>query len=122
MREVLKSKLYGVFVTETNLTYEGSITIDEDWMDKVGLIEYEKVQVINLNNGARLDTYVIKGERGSKAMCLNGGGARLAQVDDELIILSYEHWSEYEEFVGGGSMYKSSLPNPKKYNVKREEL
>jgi len=108
MREVLKSKLYGVFVTETNLTYEGSITIDEDWLDKVDLIEYEKVQVINLNNGERLETYVIKGNRGSKAMCLNGGGARLAQVGDELIILSYEQ-----------QIYKIPA-DPKKYNAKIE--
>jgi aspartate 1-decarboxylase len=83
--EVLKSKLYGVFVTQTELHYEG-ITIDKDWMEQSELNEFEKVQVINLNNGARLETYVIVGERGKKEICMNVGGT---QVGDELIILSY---------------------------------
>ena len=87
--EVLKSKLYGVFVTQTELHYEGSITIDPIWMEKVGLIPFEKVQVINLNNGSRLETYVIEGTRGLREICMNGGGARMAEVGDELIILSY---------------------------------
>lgn len=93
--EVLKSKLYGVFVTQTELHYEGSITIDKDWMEQSGLNEFEKVQVINLNNGARLETYVIVGERGKKEICMNGGGARMAQVGDELIILSYAHCDDF---------------------------
>lgn len=87
--EVLKSKLDKVKVTQTELFYDGSITIDSDWIDSAGLYVYEKVQVINLNNGERLETYVIPGERGSKCICMNGGGARKAQVGDELIILSY---------------------------------
>ncbi len=87
--EALKSKLDKVIVTQTELHYDGSITIDKDWMDAAELHEWEKVQVINLNNGERLETYVIPGERGSKQICLNGGGARKAQVGDELIILSY---------------------------------
>lgn len=113
MIKILKSKLHGVFVSETNLNYEGSITIDEDWMDKSDLIEYEHVQVINLNNGARLNTYVIKGEAGSKAMCLNGGGARLAMIDDELIILSYRYIREDDDVI---NYYK-----PIKYNAKLSE-
>ena len=88
--ERLKSKIYNVFVTQTELHYEGSITIDENIMDRADLREYDKVQVINLNTGGRLETYVIKGRRGSNDICLNGGGARLA-LGDELIILSYWH-------------------------------
>jgi len=87
--EVLKSKLYGVFVSQTELHYEGSITIDKNWMEQCQLEPFEKVQVINLNNGSRLETYVIEGERGKKEICMNGGGARMAQIGDELIILSY---------------------------------
>ena len=87
--EILKSKLHGVHVTQTELHYEGSITIDPIWMEKVKLVTGEKVQVINLNNGSRLETYVIPGTRGAGEICMNGGGARMAQIGDELIILSY---------------------------------
>ncbi len=87
--EVLKSKLHRVRVTEANLEYEGSITIDQDLMDKVGFLPYEKVQVLNFNNGARIETYVIVGERGSNIICMNGPAARHAQVGDEVIIASY---------------------------------
>ncbi|GAB6982270.1 aspartate 1-decarboxylase [Prevotella dentasini] len=87
--EILKSKLHCVKVTEANLNYMGSITIDEDLMDAANLIAGEKVQVVNNNNGERLETYVIKGERGSGCICLNGAAARKAQVGDVLIIISY---------------------------------
>ena len=87
--EVLKSKLHCVKVTEANLNYMGSITIDEDLMDAVGLIAGERVYVVNNNNGERFDTYVIKGERGSRCVCLNGAAARKVQVGDIVIIMSY---------------------------------
>ncbi len=87
--QVMKSKIHMVTVTEANLNYVGSITIDEDLMDAANIIEGEKVQVVNLNNGERLETYVIKGERGSGEICLNGPAARKAQVGDVIIIISY---------------------------------
>src|SRR3712207_2103015 len=87
--EVLKSKLHCVTVTEANLHYMGSITIDEDLMDAANLIAGEKVQIVNNNNGERLETYVIKGERGSRCICLNGAAARKVQVGDVVIIMSY---------------------------------
>ena len=89
MIEVLKSKLHCVTVTEANLNYMGSITIDEDLMDAAGMIEGEKVQILDINNGERLETYIIKGERGSGAICLNGAAARKVAVDDLVIIVSY---------------------------------
>lgn len=87
--EVVKSKIHNVSVTEANLNYIGSITIDEDLMDAAGIIENEKVQVVNINNGERLDTYVIKGARGSGSICLNGAAARKVAVGDVVIIISY---------------------------------
>ncbi len=87
--EVCKSKIHKVTVTEANLQYVGSITIDEDLMDAANLIENEKVQVVNINNGERLETYIIKGERGSGIICLNGPAARKAAVGDVVIIISY---------------------------------
>lgn len=87
--EVLKSKLHCVQVTEANLNYIGSITIDEDLMDAANLIAGEKVQVMNNNNGERFDTYIIRGERGSGCICLNGAAARKVQVGDTVIIISY---------------------------------
>ena len=89
MIQVVKSKLHRVSVTEANLNYIGSITIDEDLMDAANLIEGEKVQIVNNNNGERLETYVIKGERGSGNICLNGAAARKVQPGDILIIMSY---------------------------------
>ena len=94
--EVLKSKLHCVKVTEANLNYMGSITIDEDLMDAVGLIAGERVYIVNNNNGERFDTYVIKGERGSGSICLNGAAARKVQVGDIVIIMSYAIM-DYEE-------------------------
>lgn len=87
--EVLKSKIHRVTVTDANLNYVGSITIDEDLMDAAGLISGEHVYIVNNNNGERLETYVIKGERGSGCVCLNGAAARKAQVGDVVIIMSY---------------------------------
>jgi aspartate 1-decarboxylase len=87
--EVLKSKIHRVTVTEANLNYMGSITIDENLMDAANIIENEKVQVVNINNGERLDTYVIRGERGTGIICLNGPAARKASVGDVVIIMSY---------------------------------
>lgn len=87
--EVLKSKIHRVHVTESNLDYVGSITIDEDLMDAANIIQGEKVQVVNKNNGERLETYVIKGKRGSGVICLNGAAARKAMPGDILIIISY---------------------------------
>jgi aspartate 1-decarboxylase len=87
--EVCKSKIHKATISEANLQYVGSITIDEDLMDAANLIENEKVQVVNLNNGERLETYVIKGVRGSGNICLNGAAARKAQVGDVVIIISY---------------------------------
>ena len=87
--QVLKSKIHRAVVTEANLNYVGSVTIDEDLMDAAGLLEGERVQVVNNNNGARLETYVIKGERGSGQICLNGAAARQVQIGDILIIMAY---------------------------------
>ena len=87
--EVLKSKIHRVRVTQAELNYVGSITIDEDLMDAANIVANEKVQVVNNNNGARFETYVIKGERGSGIVCLNGAAARLVQVGDIIIIISY---------------------------------
>jgi aspartate 1-decarboxylase len=87
--EVLKSKIHRVKITQAELNYVGSITIDEDLMDAASIIENEKVQIVNINNGERLETYVIKGDRGSGQICLNGPAARKAQVGDIIIIISY---------------------------------
>lgn len=89
MIEVLKSKLHCVRVTQANLNYIGSITIDEALMEAADLIEGEKVQVVDNNNGERFETYVIKGERGSGCICLNGAAARKVMVGDTVIIISY---------------------------------
>lgn len=89
MIEVLKSKLHCVTVTEANLNYMGSITIDEDLMDAAGMIAGEKVQIVDNNNGERFETYIIKGERGSGCICLNGAAARKVQVGDVCIIICY---------------------------------
>lgn len=94
--EVVKSKLHRVTVTEANLNYIGSITIDEELMDAVNFIEGEKVQIVNNNNGERIETYIIKGERGSGAICLNGAAARRVQPGDIVIIMSYAQM-EFEE-------------------------
>ncbi len=95
-RTMMKSKIHRATVTEANLNYVGSITIDEDLMDAADLLENEKVQIVNNNNGARLETYVIVGERGSGVVCLNGAAARLVQPGDTVIIISYAMMSAEE--------------------------
>lgn len=94
--EVLKSKIHRVTVTEADLNYIGSITIDENLMQASNIIEGEKVQIVNLNNGERLETYVIKGEKGSGKVCLNGPAARRVAVGDIIIVIAYAHL-EFEE-------------------------
>ena len=89
MREVMKSKLHCVTVTEANLNYMSSMTIDEDLMAAANMIAGEKVQIVDNNNGERFETYIIKGERGSGCICLNGAAARKVQVGDTCIIISY---------------------------------
>jgi len=86
---MFKSKLHQLQVTEANLHYEGSITIDAELLEKADLLPYEKVQVLNITNGSRLETYTIPGEPGSRTCCLNGAAARLAQVGDRIIVISY---------------------------------
>ena len=87
--EILKSKIHRAVVTEANLNYVGSLTVDEDLLDAANLIENEKVQVVNVNNGSRIETYIIKGERGSGVCCLNGPAARQGAVGDIVIVISY---------------------------------
>ena len=87
--EVVKSKIHRVTVTEANINYIGSITIDEDLLDAANLIANEKVSIVNNNNGERFETYIIKGERGSGVVCLNGAAARKAQPGDIIIVMSY---------------------------------
>lgn len=95
-RTMMKSKIHRATVTEANLNYIGSITIDEDLMEAADLLENEKVQIVNNNNGARLETYVIPGPRGSGVICLNGAAARLVQPEDTVIIISYAQLSDEE--------------------------
>ena len=87
--EIMKSKIHRVRVTEADLNYIGSITIDEDLMDAANLLDGEKVQIVNINNGERIETYTIKGERGTGEICLNGPAARRVQVNDIIIIIAY---------------------------------
>ncbi len=88
-KTMLNAKIHRARVTEANLNYVGSVTIDEDIIDAVGMVPNEKVQIVNNNNGARLETYIIPGERGSGVVCLNGAAARLVQEGDVVIILTY---------------------------------
>jgi aspartate 1-decarboxylase len=121
---ILKSKIHRVRVTEANLNYIGSITIDEDLMDAASLLENEKVQVVNVNNGERLETYVIKGPRGSGIICLNGPAARKALADDLVIVIAYaqmtpEEAKAYKPFL----VYPDSQTNRLKVDkVKSKEL
>lgn len=96
LREMLRAKIQRARVTASDLNYEGSITIDETLMEAAGILPYEKVQVLNINTGARAETYVIKGDRDSGEIVMNGAIARLVQVDDPLIILAY-HYLEDEQ-------------------------
>src|SRR5690554_2468058 len=86
---MLKAKIHHASVVQADLTYVGSITVDEDLLDAAGIFEYEKVQVVNINNGARFETYCLAGERGSGMICLNGAAARCVQVEDKIIIMAY---------------------------------
>jgi len=89
MRILCKSKIHRATVTEANLNYEGSLTLDPLLMEAAGLVPFEQVHVLNLNNGARFETYLIEGERGSGTVCVNGAAARLVQVGDPVIVLAY---------------------------------
>lgn len=89
-----KSKIHRATVTQANLNYEGSLTVDMDLLDAAGILPFEKVSIVNINNGARLETYTIKGKRGSGVICLNGAAARLGQKDDLIIIISYANFEE----------------------------
>ncbi len=112
--EVFKSKIHRVKVTEADLNYIGSITIDEDLLDAANMIEGEKVQIVNINNGERLETYIIKGERGSGNVCLNGPAARRVAVGDIVIIISYAVM-DFEE----AKTFKPTIifPNPENNKV-----
>lgn len=109
--EVLKSKIHRVKITEANLHYIGSITIDEALMEAANLIEHEKVQVVDIDNGTRLETYVIRGTRGSGMICMNGPAARMVQVGDTLIIMSFATM-DFEE----AKTFKPSVIFPKEDN------
>lgn len=109
--DVLKSKIHRVRVTQAELNYVGSITIDEALLEAANIIPNEKVAIVNNNNGARFETYVIKGERGSGVICLNGAAARLAQVGDIIIIISYAQMTMEE-----GKVYEPLLIFPDENN------
>lgn len=95
-RELFKSKIHRATVTDANLNYEGSVTIDEELMTAADLLPHERVQVVNVNNGARFETYVLPGEAGTGVVCLNGAAARLGEIGDRVIIISYAHFEEAE--------------------------
>lgn len=101
LRCFLRSKIHMATVTESNLAYEGSITIDPELMDMAGILPYEQVMISNLNNGERFETYVISGRRGSREFCLNGPTARKGMVGDKIIVFSYYYLSENELSSGG---------------------
>ena len=96
LREKKKKKIHRATVTDANLNYVGSITIDEEFLEKAKILEWEKVEILNINNGERFQTYAIKGERGSKCFCLNGAAARKAQPGDKIIIVTYAQLNEEE--------------------------
>ena len=95
-RTMMKSKIHRATVTDANLNYRGSITVDRDLMDAADLLEFEQVHVVDIDNGARFETYVIEGERGSGVMCLNGAAARLVQPGDKIIVISYATYDAQE--------------------------
>jgi aspartate 1-decarboxylase len=109
--EILKSKIHRAVITESNLNYVGSLTLDEDLMDAANIIENEKVQIVNVNNGERIETYVIKGKRGSGICCLNGPAARRGMTGDVIIIISYATIS-FEE----AKQFKPRIVFPKEGN------
>jgi len=113
-----KSKIHSATVTETNLNYKGSITIDKALLDAADILHYERVQVLNINNGTRVETYVIEGDRNSGVICLNGAAARWAQSGDRVIIISYclvddkeaKSWQPKIILVDGDNKYVENLP------------
>jgi aspartate 1-decarboxylase len=109
--EILKSKIHRAVITEANLNYVGSLTLDEDLMDAGNFIENEKIQVVNVNNGERLETYIIKGKRGSGIVCLNGPAARKGAVGDVVIIISYATMD-----FGEAKQFKPAIVFPKAGN------
>ena len=109
--EILKSKVHRVVVTEANLSYVGSLTLDEDLMDAANMIEHEKITVVNANNGERLETYLIKGKRGSGVCCLNGPAARKGMEGDVIIVISYASM-DFEE----AKRFKPTIAFPKEGN------
>ncbi|MBX2888661.1 MAG: aspartate 1-decarboxylase [Ferruginibacter sp.] len=109
--EVLKSKIHRLTITQADLNYVGSLTLDEELMEAANLIENEKVQILNVNNGERLETYMIKGKRGSGVACLNGPAARKGAVGDVIIVISYAHMTPEEAKV-----FKPTLIFPGKEN------
>lgn len=109
--QVFKSKIHRAVVTQADLNYIGSITIDEDLMDAAKIFENERVQIVNVNNGERLETYVIKGERGSGVICLNGPAARRVEPGDLVIIISYAYMTEEEMKKHHPVMIYPSQPN-----------
>ena len=113
---VLKSKIHRATITEANLDYVGSLTVDRDLMDKVGMLPFEKVLVANINNGHRFETYLIEGERGSGAMGLNGAAARLGKVGDLVIVLS---WAQMEP--AEAATFKPSIVVVDEHNRPRKD-
>lgn len=109
--QILKSKIHRAVITEANLNYVGSLTLDEDLMDAANLIENEKIQVVNVNNGERLETYIIKGARGSGIVCLNGPAARKGAEGDVVIVISYA-LMDFEE----AKKFKPTIVFPKEGN------
>jgi aspartate 1-decarboxylase len=109
--EILKSKVHRATITEANLQYIGSLTLDEDLMEAANMVEFEKIQVVNVNNGSRIETYLIKGKRGSGVCCLNGPAARRGATGDIVIILSYAT-IPFEE----AKSFKPALVFPKEGN------
>lgn len=115
---MLRAKIHRAEITDANLHYEGSLTLDEDFLDASGLLEYEKIHVVNVNNGARLETYIIKGKRGSKEVCLNGAAARLGHKGDKIIIIAYAQMTPDEAksfqprivLLGEGNAIQKILP------------
>lgn len=110
--QILKSKVHRATITEANIDYVGSLTLDEDLMDAAGMIENEKIQVVNVQNGERLETYLIKGERGSGVCCLNGPAARKGLVGDIVIIISYAIMTPEE-----AASYHTKVVYPDKNNM-----
>ena len=96
LREFLNSKIHRATVTDANLNYVGSITVDEEFLEKANILEWEKVEILNINNGERFQTYALKGKRGSKVFCLNGAAARKAQKGDKIIIVTYAQLTNEE--------------------------